>query len=55
MPGQSGEKVVCDLQVQATVDELNLGGADYVYGGAQLTGGERFEGTQVRSGPCEVG
>jgi hypothetical protein len=49
-----GEEVMRDLQMETSVNELDIFGADYVHGSTKLTRGERFEWTQIISGASEM-
>ena len=52
---ETGEEVVCDLEVEAAVDEGDGVGAGDVYGCAELAVHEGFGGAEVGGGAGEVG
>jgi hypothetical protein len=42
MPWHTREKMMCDLKVETSVNELDILGADYVHCRTELTGREGF-------------
>ena len=47
MPRQAREEMVCDLEVQTAVKELDLRRADDIHGSSKLTRGERLGWTEI--------
>jgi hypothetical protein len=42
VPWHTGEKMMCDLEVETSVDEFDILGADYVHCRSELTRREGF-------------